>query len=220
MGCRSEVGEAGSRFGHKLVEQLRLLFVERAEPPQPDESIPRIFGPILVEGGDGREPQRLAMVRSEDEGAFNKPGGLAFEPIAARPGKRFGFGEQLPDSQSGCFRRGDGRRTGLRIEPAGLPEQDVQPDREKRECDAEGEGGAPAGPRPRRVGPVFAGKVFGLHVSEDRTRNVVSPRTAGGRVFGRIAFAGIDFQKAVAVGGKRRVAAVDACGGGAAQEWP
>ena len=106
----------------------------------------RVFCPVLVEGRDGREPERLPVVGCEDEGPLDEAGRFALEPVAVGAGERLGLGEKSGHRVPDLGRPLPVVPDGGRIEPARLPEQGVETGRDKRESDTEGNGGAPVGP--------------------------------------------------------------------------
>ena len=112
---------------------------------------------------------------------------------------------------------------GGRSEPARLPEQGVDPDREQRDRGPEGDSGAPAGPETRPSG-CLAGRGRGVvagEVSQERARDV------GLRLLqirlparARVPVVGFDLREAGAVGGEGRGAPVKPLGRRAANEGP
>ena len=216
--------KAGGRFLHEPVEHPGLLVLQGTELPQPAQSGARVFGTVLVQGRDGREPERLAVVGREDEGLLDQPGRFAFEPVAVRACERLGLGEKLGHRECERVRSLPGVPGRGLIEPARLAKQNVDPGREQRNRDPEGDGGAPAGECAVRTGGVAGGAgggtVFRIEVPKQRTRNIVARLAARRRILGGAFVAGIDLREAGPVSGERRGAAVEARGGSGSQERP
>ena len=140
-----------------MLEHPGFRRVEGAETPEAVETGARVFRPVLVQSGNGPEPERLPVFRGEGEGTVDESGRLAVEAIAVRAAKRLGLGEKPADLFADRFRRRSGNGNRGRIEPAGLAEQEVETGREQRNGDPEDDGGAPARPcRAGRVAPLDA----------------------------------------------------------------
>ena len=151
--------------------------------------------------------------------------GSPSEAVAVLPRECLGFGEEPSDRLADRFRVAHGGRS----EPARLPEQGVDPEREERQRDPEGDRGAPARPPARRLARpparfVGRGAVAGK-VPKERARDVglrLLLRLFKARlpVRARVPVVPFDLRETGPVGGEGRGAPIETLGGRAADEGP